>query len=180
MTTSQSCQKGHCWCWQTTRGQRYCCRCGEAYAAVVTPSVATSGTDLPKPLCRCDPGVCLLHPSLTTCGMRTPGSSSYDLIPLYELQQRQDAERIATLTKELERLKVTEEMLRSLASDVRTALAPEYAHAVDDAQGDISVNTAMQVAVRQREDNHADQITDLTDELERLKGPHPKPRGGTR
>lgn len=26
--------------------------------------------DTTEPLCRCDPGVCWLHPSLTTCGMR--------------------------------------------------------------------------------------------------------------
>ena len=157
MMTRQCCQEGHCWCTLTTRGMRSCCRCGETYAIVVTQPIGGN-----------TPGQRWVHSGALAQTITTGGTGPSDLIPLYELQQRQDAERIATLTKELERLNVVDEMLRSLASDIRTALAPEYALAVDDAQGDIGVNTAMMVAVRQREDDRADRITDLTDEIATL------------
>ena len=151
MTTSQSCQDGHCWCTLTTRGMRSCCRCGETYAvAAQTITTTHASGDTVSRVATIDTGG--TGPADQTAGyvsvrmalkrlrnecagmlgafrqelisaisitnvrvlertvadadaaLATCGTGQADLVPLYELQQRQDAERIASLTKTLERL----------------------------------------------------------------------------
>ena len=120
MTTSQSCQEGHCWCTLNTAGQRSCCRCGTRhtwscssdYRRRVPPACTPDGLD------GRNAQKAWLH------GYDSASTGPADLIPIYELQQRQDAERIATLTKELERLKGQQpKPLISFSDDAKRAIA---------------------------------------------------------
>lgn len=46
-------------------------------SALASPALSgISPAQIGQPLCRCQPGECLLHPTLTTCSMRSPRSES--------------------------------------------------------------------------------------------------------
>jgi hypothetical protein len=59
-------------CWLLTRDEQDFARAVRITSAIrVEPAdVNAARAAAPGPLCRCPVGVCYLHPSLTTCGMR--------------------------------------------------------------------------------------------------------------
>jgi hypothetical protein len=62
--------RGDQWLVKGCRLPRRYLRLDGSRRVVVTEAEIRARAAAPEPLCRCPAGVCYLHPSLTTCGMR--------------------------------------------------------------------------------------------------------------